>query len=316
MANVPISVVIPTYNREDLLEYTLHSLVEQSLSRDLFEVVIVDDGSASRNENVVNKYSDRLNIKYFWQPDKGFRLSKARNIGIAIAEGDYIVFIDTGILLGTKTLEVHLQTHQNSTYPVVVIGYVYAFEVSNEIVERILPIMDHENVDRTISKLKGYGAYDIRKRQYDELGSNITNWPAPFDIMWGCHFSVERTELLKAGLFDENFSSWGGEDVDLGVRLFQNENMFLLEEKAESIHWPHKKIVSDHFKQSALAAQRIHRKYNLWTTSFYGLPTSDEKYSLNKAIKQFRSSKGKAGSDNVRQEESEFISSEAFSSHG
>ncbi|WP_084186861.1 glycosyltransferase [Andreprevotia chitinilytica] len=288
MKGVTISVVIPTYNRAELLRYTLESLRQQTLDKTQFEVIVVDDGGSDNSEAVVKEFADDLNVKYFWQEDDGFRAGKARNIGTAIAVGKYIVYIDTGVLMATYALEEHLRIHQSAAYPTVIIGYVYGFEIDNEMVDKIIDVIDYRDADATINYLHEHKALDIRQRQYDELGENITNWPAPFDILWTCHVSAEREELLKAGLFDEAFNSWGGEDVDLGVRLYLNKNLFTMERTACSFHWPHKKEVADHKESSANAAERIHNKYNLWVTSFYGKDLRDEKYSLNKVIKIFR----------------------------
>lgn len=48
--------------------------------------------------------------------------------------------------------------------------------------------------------------------------------------------SAERDELLKAGLFDESFNTWGGEDVDLGIRLFLNKNKYVMNKAICSLH--------------------------------------------------------------------------------
>lgn len=296
MSSVKISVVIPTYNRAELLRHTLEALERQTLDRELYEVVVVDDGGSDSSKAVVDSFSETLNVQYYWQEDDGFRAGKARNIGTAIASGTYVVYIDTGVLLGSTTLQTHLETHENSNYPTVMIGYVYGFEVDDTTIAGLMKTVEHSDTDATIDYLHAADALDIRESQYADLGENITSWPAPFDIFWTCHVSAERDELLKAGLFDESFTSWGGEDVDLGVRLFQRNNLFLMDRDARSFHWPHAKEVSDLKESSASAADRIHSKYNLWTTSFYGRDLQNEKYSLNKVIKISREHSAKARS--------------------
>lgn len=287
MSNPVVTVVIPTYNRAGLLRCTLESLYQQTLSADMFEVIVVDDGGSDNSEAVVQEYRAWLDITYFWQPDKGFRAGKARNIGTAIAVGKYIVFVDSGVLLASNALQVHLNVHSHTKYPIVMVGYVYGFEVDENTSRQIDALINFRNTDLSITRLKALGAVDIRQRQYDCLGDNISNWPAPFDIFWTCHVSAEREELLKAGLFDETFNIWGGEDVDLGVRLYLNNNRFMMEPEACSLHLPHEKHVSDHREESRAAAQLIHAKYKLWTTSFYGIDLNDQKYSLNEVINFF-----------------------------
>ncbi|QJW34829.1 glycosyltransferase [Cellulosimicrobium protaetiae] len=284
---IEISVVIPTYNRAPLLRRTLDALRRQTLDPGRFEVVVVDDGGSDDAEDVVRSFAGDLDVKYYWQEDAGFRAGKARNVGTAIASGRYVVYVDTGVLLGSRTLETHLEIHSRATYPTVVVGYVYGFESDASTFAAVGAGLDQPDVDATIGLLHEHGALDVREKQYQELGEIIAGWPAPFDIFWTCHASADREEVLAAGMFDESFTSWGGEDVDLGVRLFQRNNLFVMERAARSFHWPHEKEVDDLHESSANAADRIHEKYGLWVTSFYGKDLQDDKYSLNKVIRIF-----------------------------
>ncbi|KAB0466169.1 glycosyltransferase [Vibrio chagasii] len=277
-----LSVVIPTYNRSQLLSYTLTSLVSQSNSN--FEVIVVDDGGSDDSRQVCEIFKDKLNLRYIWQKDDGFRAGKARNLGLYAAEGDYIVFIDTGVLLQKDAIDKHIEIHENSKFPTVCIGYVYGFEISNEKLEEIEPHLKDKNTEQLISMMEDLNALDIRQSLYDEFGYNISSWPAPFDLFWTCHVSAEREELIKSGAFDESFNSWGGEDVDLGIRLFMNNNKFVVDRGLCSVHWPHEKEVSDKAAEANNAALRIHDKYNIWQTSFYSVPIEDKIFSLNKSI--------------------------------
>lgn len=284
---INISVVIPTYNRIDLLEKTLISLCNQTMMKSTYEVIVVDDGGTDNARDVCDKYIPKLNIRYFWQRDIGFRAGKARNIGIAAAEGKYIVFIDSGVLLQQNALERHLSVHEKSDQPLACIGYVYGFEIPENIFAFVTKNIDAHDVDASVKVLKEANALDIRQSQYDELGSSISCWPAPFDIFWTCHVSAERDELIKVGMFDESYNTWGGEDVDLGIRLFIGNNKFYMTPEICSVHVPHKKEVDDHNQASESAAEKIHKKYNLWQTAYYNLPSNDEKFSLNKTIHEF-----------------------------
>ncbi|GLQ73068.1 glycosyltransferase [Vibrio penaeicida] len=283
-----ISVVIPTYNREDLLAYTLDSLVSQTLDKDQFEVIVVNDGGQDNTESVIEKYKSELDLQYFWQPDKGFRAGKARNVGTMIADGKYIIYIDTGVLLSSITLEEHLKAHEKADTPITIVGYVYGFDVGTEELEALKPHLNSKDVDKTLMHLKKNGAYDIRHDQYKIMGEDLSKWPAPFDLFWTCHVSAERDELLKAGLFDESFNTWGGEDVDLGIRLFLNKNKYVMNKAICSLHWPHPKEVADSDEHSNSAAQRIHEKYNIWQTSFYNIDHREGGVPLNRIIKLHR----------------------------
>ncbi|CAH0532388.1 Validoxylamine A glucosyltransferase [Vibrio stylophorae] len=285
---IDISVVIPTYNRQDLLAHTLRALTQQTLNREQFEVIVVDDGGHDDSQGVVESFTDRLNIRYAWQPDLGFRAGKARNVGTMMADGQYIVYIDCGVLLSSTALEGHLKQHRSRPHPIAMIGYVYGFDLDSEGIAKMRPIINNSNVDTVLDALKAQDAYDIRQQQYDILGNNIADWPAPFDLFWTCHVSAERSELIKAGLFDESFNTWGGEDVDLAVRLFINNNMFVMKPDICSFHWPHPKEVQDYSEEAKSAAARIHQKYQLWQTSFYNVDLPQLGWPLNRVIHEFQ----------------------------
>lgn len=284
---IKISVIIPTYNRKDLLKKSLEALVNQSLNKNAFEVIVVDDGGSDNTEILCADYKERLNIRYYWQPDKGFRAGKARNIGITAAEGKYIVFTDAGVLLHQDALSLHLKLHHDSLVPAVCIGYVYGFEVEEAMMADISSLVSSDNVSGAVDMLEKMHALDIRQNQYNEFGYNVSSWPAPFDIFWTCHVSAEKKALMNAGLFDEAFNCWGGEDVDLGVRLFMQNNRFIVNRRLCSIHFPHDKLVQDHKNYSETAGKKIHQKYQLWQTSFYGCDLGESKFSLNKVIRQY-----------------------------
>lgn len=84
-----ISVVIPLYNKADMIERTLRSILKQSFSD--FEIIIADDGSTDNSLEIVSKIRD-LRIKIFKQENQG--VSAARNFGIKMASYDLIAFID------------------------------------------------------------------------------------------------------------------------------------------------------------------------------------------------------------------------------
>lgn len=93
-------MVIPTYNRANLLKRCLASLVEQEYNN--FEVVVVDDGSKDQTKDVVNGFKERLDLKYIFQENKG--LASARNSGIKEASGDIIAFIDDDCIASRQWL--------------------------------------------------------------------------------------------------------------------------------------------------------------------------------------------------------------------
>lgn len=88
--NPLVSVVIPVYNVEKTIIYTIDSILRQTY-RDI-EIVIVNDGSTDNTANILNKYCGNTNVKIFYQENGG--ISRALNFGIKNSSGDLIARID------------------------------------------------------------------------------------------------------------------------------------------------------------------------------------------------------------------------------
>ncbi len=88
-----ISVVIPTYNEERYVERCLKSLVNQTLDRAEFELIVVDGGSTDRTVEVADKYADIV----MQQKSKG--VGGARNDGVDVASAELIATTDADIIL-------------------------------------------------------------------------------------------------------------------------------------------------------------------------------------------------------------------------
>lgn len=245
------SVVVPTYNRMALLARTLDSLSRQDLGTDRFEVLVVDDGSTDDTRGVVDSFRDRLDLTYFHQPDEGFRVAAARNVGIAHAAADVCVFLDSGVLPHSGCLRGHLRNHVGP-HPTAVIGYVYCFNHSNEDAEQMLGTLDFDDVDGTIAILADAGRWlDDREHFYRRYpGDAIADLPAPWLMYWTCNVSARTADVRAIGGFDEAFRSWGCEDTDLAYRLHRAGARFVVDRDASAIHYPHPKD-HEHNKQEA-----------------------------------------------------------------
>ncbi len=112
MNKIKISVIIPTFNRNNLLKKSLKSLSEQSLNRNEYEVIICDDGSYESAVTIVKEFENKLNIKYCYHSNKGYRVALARNEGIYLAKGEICAFIDCGMIVIPEFLENHLKLHK------------------------------------------------------------------------------------------------------------------------------------------------------------------------------------------------------------
>lgn len=89
------SVIVPVYNRIDEVDDLLKSLSEQSCKD--FEAVIVEDGSSQPCKDVISKYADKVDVKYYYKENEG--RSIARNHGLDRATGDYFIFFDSDCVI-------------------------------------------------------------------------------------------------------------------------------------------------------------------------------------------------------------------------
>lgn len=90
-----LSLIIPVFNRPNEVEELLESLTKQS-EKD-FEIVIIEDGSKIKCQEVVDRYKETLNISYHYIPNGG--PGNARNFGVKQSTGDYIIVLDSDCIL-------------------------------------------------------------------------------------------------------------------------------------------------------------------------------------------------------------------------
>ena len=88
-----VSIVVPVYKVEDVLERCLDSLCRQSLTE--IEILLIDDASPDRCGEICNAYAEKDNRFRVFHNEKNGGLSVARNIGIANASSDYLMFVDS-----------------------------------------------------------------------------------------------------------------------------------------------------------------------------------------------------------------------------
>ena len=96
-----ISVVIPVYNCEKFLENCLDSLHAQTMSSDEYQIIFVNDGSTDSSGEICESFTREKNVVYFEKENGG--VSSARNKGIELAQGKYILFLDSDDTLSPNT---------------------------------------------------------------------------------------------------------------------------------------------------------------------------------------------------------------------
>ncbi|VEP12237.1 Glycosyl transferase family 2 [Hyella patelloides LEGE 07179] len=134
-----VSVIIPTYNRADLICQTLNSVLRQSYQN--LEIIVVDDRSTDNTETVINSINDPR-IRYLsHSTNQGG--AAARNTGIDAAKGEYIAFLDSDDVWVANKLELQLASILQSDNPQRVVSYTQAFYSASGISESTYTAFDN-----------------------------------------------------------------------------------------------------------------------------------------------------------------------------
>ena len=100
---IKLSIIIPIYNAGKYLSNCIKSTLNQDLSKSEYEIILINDGSTDGSEDIILQFTSvHENIIYLKQTNKG--VSSARNLGLSIAKGNYITFIDADDTINNNTL--------------------------------------------------------------------------------------------------------------------------------------------------------------------------------------------------------------------
>ena len=106
MTNYPfISIIIPTYNRSNLLKITLDSLINQNYPKENFEIIISNNNSTDNTEDIIANFKQlhiNYNVIYYFEINQGVHY--ARNNAAKISKGDYLYFTDDDMILNENAL--------------------------------------------------------------------------------------------------------------------------------------------------------------------------------------------------------------------
>lgn len=125
-----ISVIIPCYNQAAYLPQTLESVLSQSYLN--WECLIINDGSTDHTEKVANSYCKKdKRFYYFNKPNEG--LSSTRNLGLKIAQGDFVQFLDSDDLIDKEKLKMQIKAFREKPTDISVTDYIlFKGDITNQ----------------------------------------------------------------------------------------------------------------------------------------------------------------------------------------
>lgn len=182
-----LSVIIPTKNRPVLLKRALKSLTNQTISQDVFEVIVVDNGSTDNTADVVDSFKSKLkNIRYFMEPQPG--LHAGRHKGCIVARSNFLVYADDDIEAFPTWLQAIKDSFNDESVVLVGGKCLPQFEIDPP---QWLNTMWSPNAEGV--RILGY-------LSLIDLGNTIKAIN-PFHV-FGCNFSIRRKVLMEAGGFN------------------------------------------------------------------------------------------------------------------
>ena len=191
--SILFSVVIPTYNRLPMLQRVLDAL-ERQAGAPSFEVIVVNDGSTDETDRVM---SQRKGIMFRTQANSG--PGRARNAGVALASGRYVIFIGDDTVPEPQFVSEHARIHRQAGDDPLVACLGYTGWPGGE---RVTAFMDYIN---------DYGLqFGYRLIKDGEV--------VPFNFFYTSNISIDR-QLLTDHPFDTTFPSAAWEDIELAYRL-------------------------------------------------------------------------------------------------
>lgn len=119
-----ISIIIPVYNEEKYLDSCLESIVPQYFHNNI-EIIIIDDGSDDHTLSIARKFQ-KYGFIHICHNEENRGLSYCRNMGMACAKGDYIMFVDGDDLIAQHAIE-NIHDYTQSTAPDVIVGMLRGF---------------------------------------------------------------------------------------------------------------------------------------------------------------------------------------------
>lgn len=191
-----VDIVVPCYNVANIVKKCVNSLLKQSYSTNSIIIYLVNDGSSDETGDILESFANHQQIQVIHHKVNK-KLSAARNTGINAGNGEVICFLDSDMVVNKNWVETHVDILSD-------------MKIVGVVGDQIPP----KEIDS--NKLDKY-FYDKRRgaRQFGE------NTPIRFPYFLFSNASIRRSALNSIGLFDETFTSYGGEDTELAIRLWE-----------------------------------------------------------------------------------------------
>ncbi len=260
-----ISIILPTFNRPNMTIRALNSIVKQTYRH--FELIVIDDGSFDNTYDRINDYlKTQQNIKYKLIKKTNKGVSHARNIGLRLAQYDWVAFLDSD----DEWLPSRLQTQVNYINKTPDCHWVYSDEqwVKDGVVIPVKPNSCKKYHGAVLKKaidrcFIGCSTVLIRKSHIEDVGGFNENFPACEDYdLWLKLLSKYKVDYIDQKLV----TRFGGHDDQLS-RAFHSMNLWRLKSVANlleksHLNEPERSYAENFIKSKAPQLMNGYKKYN------------------------------------------------------
>lgn len=257
-----VSIVVLSSNN-DGINIVLDSIIPQLNNQD--ELIIVDDHTESELLSKINEYLSFKIVTILHSKPKGNR-SHNRNLGAKVAKNNIVIFID-GDMVPDENAILNFKMAHNFRIECAFVGQTHATRYSEIPLQLFSGINNYLELITTPNGRKTIYENDIFA---DNRYSFLTD-PYLKDYYWLLYYSgvcsVEKEVFIKAGGFDENFTQWGAEDVDLGYKISKLGKIGFLPD-VHSIHIPHKRDILFVETSNYNNLIKLYLKYRTWEWEF------------------------------------------------
>lgn len=226
---IPISIILPVYNRIDMLRRTMAMLTHQTYPLELMEIIIADDGSSDHPEQLILEFEEFFAVNYVRQKDLGYRLAHIRNLGVRAAKHDHIIILDCDMAPVPNLVELYAKwlSLDEKTLLIGHRRYVDANDVTAEaVLDNPSSMLELPSVATKNAVMKNSPSKDWREAIYSET-DNLRHSPHPFRASSCGNVAFHRRIFDDAGPFDEAFTAWGAEDNEFGYRVLNAGYYFI-----------------------------------------------------------------------------------------
>ena len=226
MEESKVSIVLPTYNSDDVLENAIKSVIEQTYKN--WELIIIENGKKGQAKQIAQSFNDKR-IIYMYQEQPN--VSNARNVGLENETGKYVSFIDSDDRYDKDFLQKLVEYLEQNDLQLVTCGYKKTYDKSQMLIKDNTSILKTTNIKEYLETTKENYLYnELWNKLYISsiIKENNIKFDANYELGEDFIFNLDYIKFIeKAGYINETLYVYT--DGEQGLKLRYRPNKFEIE---------------------------------------------------------------------------------------